>query len=331
MKLLILGGTIFLGRHIAEIALKRGWDVTLFTRGQHSPNILPEAKKLIGDRNGNLSALEEGEWDAVIDTSCYFPRIARESAELLKPRVGHYVFISTISVYEDYAERNLDETYPVGIISDESVETITGETYGPLKALCELEVTKVFPTNSLNIRPGLIVGPNDISDRYTYWAKRIQKGGKILAPGDPEYPVQFIDVRDLANWTLDMTLQKKTGVYNATGPEKLLTMGEWLESIKTEMQSDCEFVWVDDEFLIEQDVGAYFEMPLWIPLNGDNNYFSEVSVEKAVRNGLVFRSPEESAIDALKWRETTDFPTRAGMTSEREEELLKLWFSKTSV
>ncbi|MCD4650856.1 MAG: NAD-dependent epimerase/dehydratase family protein [Candidatus Cloacimonetes bacterium] len=330
MKLLILGGTIFLGRHLAEHALIRGWDVTLFHRGKHYPEILPRALKLIGDRDGNLDALAHGEWDAVIDTSGYFPRLVRASVELLQQRVGLYVFISSISVYKDYATCNLDETYPLTTLEGESSEKITGETYGALKALCERVVTQYFPNRNLIVRPGLIVGPYDISDRYTYWVRRIRNGGQILAPGKPEYPVQFIDVRDLANWILDMTEQQRIGTYNATGPGSFLTMNELLHKLRLALQSDCEFIWVNDDFLVKQGVGAYSELPLWVPLEGNSRYFSEVSAEKAIKAGLTFRSLEESAVNVLKWRDTIDFPLRSGMNQKREKELLNLWSPKKS-
>src|SRR5436305_843135 len=264
MRLLIIGGTVFLGRHLVEAALQRGHEVTLFNRGQHNPELFPEVEKLRGDRDGELSALKGRTWDAVIDTCGYFPRVVRQSAGLLADSVGHYTFISSISVFPEDVPPGTTENAPLLSMDDETVEEITGETYGPLKVLCERAVEEELPGRTLIIRPGLIVGPNDPTDRFTYWPVRVARGGRTLAPGRPERLIQFIDVRDLAEWNIRMVEDRKTGIFNANGPNYDLSMGSLLESCKDVSGSDAEFVWVSEDFLTENGVGEWMDMPLWV-------------------------------------------------------------------
>ncbi len=238
MKILILGGTLFAGRHLVEIALRRGIEVTIFHRGQTNPQLFPTVERLYGDRDGGLTALEGRRWDAVIDTSGYLPRVVRASADLLSEAVDHYTFISTISVYADTSQQGITETAPVGVLEDPTTEERTGETYGPLKALCEQEAEAALPGRVLTVRPGLIVGPYDPSDRFTYWPYRVAQGGEVLAPESPALPVQIIDVRDLAAWILDMVSAGRTGVYNATGAAGSLTLGAVLETSQEVSGSD---------------------------------------------------------------------------------------------
>ena len=239
MNLLILGGTIFLGRYLVEAALARGHQVTLFNRGQHNSELYPDVEKLRGDRDGGLDVLRGRRWDAVVDTSGYVPRVVRASAELLADAVEHYTFISSISVYPHFRSVGLDESAPVGTLDDPTVEEITGESYGPLKALCEQAVEQALPGRTLVIRPGLIVGPHDYSDRFTYWVRRVAQGGELLAPAHPDWHTQIIDVRDLAEWTLRMVERRQTGVYNATGPEYDLTFGQLLETCRSGQRQRC--------------------------------------------------------------------------------------------
>jgi 2'-hydroxyisoflavone reductase len=326
MNLLILGGTIFLGRHLAESALRRGHTVTLFNRGQHNPELFPEVEKLRGDRATDLDPLKGREWDAVIDTCGYFPRVVRNSAEMLRDSVGHYTFISSISVYPDFSKPGMDEAAPVGTLEDPTVEEVTGETYGPLKALCEQAVEEALPGRTLNIRPGLIVGPFDPSDRFTYWPRRVAQGGDVLAPAGPDFPVEIIDARDLAEWNLDMVEQGKTGVYNATGPDYTLTLGKVLETCKEVSGSDARFVWMDEKFLLDHEVGPWMELPLWV--SGDDvDGFSKIDCRRAIAAGLRFRPLEETVRDTLEWDRTrpADVEYRAGMKPEREQELLNAW------
>lgn len=322
MKLLILGGTIFVGRHLVEAALARDHQVTLFNRGQHNPDLYPEVEKLRGDRDGNLTALEGRRWDAVIDTCGYVPRIVRASAELLAGAVDHYTFISSISVYPTEGVQYIDENTPVATIEDESVEEITGETYGPLKALCEQAAAAAMPGRVLNIRPGLIVGPHDPTDRFTYWPQRVARGGDVLAPGRPDAPVQFIDARDLAEWTIDMVETKQTGLYNATGPAEPLTMGDFLRACKTTLNSDANFIWAGEAFLLEQQITPFVEMPLWVP--EDAGVLLATDCRKAITAGLTFRPIDETIRDTLAWDQTrpADREWRAGLSPQRERELL---------
>jgi 2'-hydroxyisoflavone reductase len=334
MDLLILGGTIFLGRHLVEAALARGHAVTLFNRGQHNADLFPSVEKLRGDRNGDLGALAGRRWDAVIDTCGYVPRVARASAELLAGAVDHYTFISSISVYPSLPEPGMDESAPIGTLSDESVEAdgplpeVTGETYGPLKALCEQAAEAAMPGRVLNVRPGLIIGPHDPTDRFTYWPRRIARGGEVLAPGSPEGAVQVIDARDLAEWTVRMVEGGKTGVYNATGPENPLTMRSVLETCRAVSGSDATLTWVDEEFLLNAGVAPWTELPLWVPAREESMAgFSAVNCGKAIAAGLTFRPLADIVRDTLAWDATrpADREMRAGLKPEREAEVLAAW------
>ncbi len=328
MNLLILGGTVFLGRHLVEAALARGHVVTLFNRGQHNPDLFPEVERLRGDRDGDLQALEGRRWDAVIDTCGYVPRVVRASAEMLAPNVDHYTFISSISVYADTSKPGIDEHAPVGTLEDPATEEVTGESYGPLKALCEQAAEAAMPDRVLNIRPGLIVGPHDPTDRFTYWVRRVAEGGEVLAPGNPHAPVQVIDARDLAEWTIRMIEQRQTGVFNATGPAERLRMADLLTTCKQVSGSDAAFVWLDDAFLLEAGAGPWIEVPLWIPATGgQSDGLLDVNFAKARAAGLTFRDIADTVRDTLAWDRTrpADTERRAGLAPERERALLQAW------
>lgn len=321
MKLLILGGTVFLGRHIVEAALARGHEVTLFNRGQHNPDLFPGVEKLRGDRHTDLSALEGRHWDAAIDTSGFVPRVVNASAETLAQSVNHYTFISSISVFADFIQAGMDENAPLAKLADESVEEVTNETYGALKALCEQAAEAAMPGRVLVVRPGLIVGPDDPTDRFTYWPYRVSQGGEMLAPGRVDQQIQFIDVRDLAEWIVRMVEEGKTGVYNATGPDYKLTIGEFLEECKAATGSDVRFTWVGDTFVPED--AANFQP--WAP----DEYLgiSTVNCNKAFAAGLTFRSPRETARDTLAWKtaSASNGEMRSGLKPEQEKALLAKW------
>ena len=328
-RLLILGGTAFLGPQIVEAARVLGYAITLFNRGKTHPELFPDLEKLRGDRDGNLKALEGRTWDVVVDTSGYVPRHVRDSVALLRDAVKQYIFISTISVYSDNSKAGMDESSPVGKLPDETTEKVTGETYGPLKALCEQAAQKAAPGKVTVIRPGLIVGPGDGTDRFTYWPVRVERGGEVLAPGTPADPIQFIDVRDLAEWTMRVARDGVLGVFNATGPKKELGIGKLLDTCKSVSGSDASFTWVDAPFLEEQKVGAWSDMPVWVPPTGETAGFARVSRSKAVARGLTFRSLAATVQDTLSWwksqpkeRQAT---LRAGIKPEREAEVLKAW------
>jgi len=330
MKLLILGGTVFLGRHLAAQALERGHQVTLFNRGKSNSALFPEARHLTGDRDGGLEALDGHTWDGVIDTCGYIPRVVRASTGVLKSRAAHYTFISSISVYAKDDVEGMDESDSVGVLADPSVEVVDGPRYGPLKALCEQEVSAAFGASALNIRPGLLVGPHDPSDRFTYWPARVARGGEILAPNHPEVRVQFIDVRDLAAWTLDLVEAGVGGVFNATGPEHPLALGAVLEAARTRTEVPAHVTWVSQAFLLENEVAPYTEMPLWVPSSAVG--FNTVSCAAALKKGLCFRPLEETVRDTYQWHRSRgkDYALRAGLSQAGEQALLKAWHAAQS-
>jgi 2'-hydroxyisoflavone reductase len=332
MKLLILGGTIFLGRHLVEAALQRGHEVTLFNRGQHNPDLFPDVEKLRGDRKDNLSALEGRHWDAVIDTCGYVPRVVRQSAEMLADQVDHYTFVSSLSVYADFSKPGIDETAPVGRLDDPTVEEVTGETYGPLKALCEEAAEAAMPGRVCTVRPGLIVGPHDPTDRFSYWPVRVAAGGDLLAPSRPDFSIEFTDVRDLAGWILHVAEARVTGVYNASGPGYPLTMGEFLATCRVVSGSDANFVWANADFLAEQGVQPWSDMPLWVGDDPSMGGFSAFDSSRAVAQGLTFRPVDETISATLTWaqRRPADHQWRAGLAPQREQEVLQAWQAKKS-
>lgn len=324
MKLLLIGGPRFLGYAIIENALEKGWEVTTFNRGKTEPELFPDIEKLIGDRNGDLSILQGRSWDAVIDTCGYFPRQVKATTSLLKDAVEHYTFISSVSAYRDYESKGIDETYPVGELQDGDIDEINEDTYGPLKAVCEKIAEEQMPGRVMNVRPGLIVGPRDPSDRFTYWPNRIARGGNVLAPGHPGIPVQIIDVRDLAQWLVVSAERRIVGTFNATGPEFPLTIADVFYKCKEVSGSDAKFIWAPEEFLLKEGVIPFTEMPLWVPeaMIG----MMQVSIERAVEKGLGFRSLRETVEDTLKWRESREL--KCGLPVNRENELLEKWHLK---
>lgn len=331
--LLILGGTRFLGPALVESARKGGWTMTLFNRGKSNPGLFPELEQLHGDRNESTKPLEGRKWDAVVDTSGYFPRQIRTAMESLKGNIGQYVFISSISVYAD-TSKPCDENSPVATTKDEAAEKVTGENYGALKALCEQAAEKAMPGHVTNIRPGLIVGPDDSSDRFTYWPVRVARGGDVLAPGVPADPVQIIDVRDLADWTIRLLDTTTTGVFNATGPAKTLGIGGLLDTCKTVSASDARFIWVPAPFLEEQKVEAWSDMPVWLPPTGETAGANSTSIARALAKGLTFRPLAVTVKDTLDWwrklpKERQE-KMKSGLTAEREAAVLKAWREKSA-
>ena len=325
MNFLIIGGTRFLGRHLVDSALARGHSVTLFNRGKSNPDLFPQVETILGDRERDIEKLSGRTWDAVIDTCGYVPRTVRLSATGLESSVGRYIFISSISAFANFSKIGMDESDPVGKLEDESVEEITGETYGPLKALCEKAVQEIYADRALIIRPGLIVGPNDPTDRFTYWPVRVAGGGDVLAPEKPEVPVQIIDVRDLSEFTLKLIEDNASGIYNATGPEYELTFGQMLETCKKVSSSDAQFKWASVEFLNQNNVAPWSDMPVWVPDTAEDAGFSRLDVSKAIQAGLEFRPLQDTVRDTLAWANTrpAEYEWRAGLKPEREQELLK--------
>lgn len=314
MKVLLLGGTEFLGRAIADAALEGGHELTLFNRGRTNPELFAEAEKLQGDRDGELSALAGRRWDSVIDTSGYVPRVVRGSAELLQDS-GHYTFVSSCSVYASFGEPATEASL-VATVEDASTEDVEGH-YGALKALCEAVIEEAFPGRALHIRAGLIVGPHDPTGRFTYWPHRLARGGELLVPGAPERSVQLIDVRDLANWILRSAEGRLNGVFNAMSPP--FPMRDLLEACAGEVRP----TYVDERWLVEQGVGQWQELPLWVDTaDPDWRCFMESDSTAAVAAGLRFRPLEETARGALEGAELVD---GVGLTPEREAQLLADW------
>jgi 2'-hydroxyisoflavone reductase len=358
MRILILGGTGFLGPHLVDQALAKGWSVTTFNRGKSDPTRLSgeayaSVRQLKGDRDPDkgeglkaLAALvdemkKSGErFDAVIDNSSYFPRVTKASAELLAPVTMMYQLVSTISVWMDNSIAP-DESTPVSTIPDETVEQVTGMTYGPLKALCEKAAEAACPGKACLVRPGLIVGPGDDSCRFTYWPVRIAEGGKVLAPRAEkpgEVRVQFIDVRDLAAFQLKLVEDGHEGLFLANGPEGPLSMEEMLAGIKASVSTPVEFQWVDEKWLLEQEVQPWMGLPLWIPQGPEFAGSGRANCAKAFAHGLKCRPLAETARDTLADFEATrasrpaDFAwgkgRAPGIPREREAELLAAWAAK---
>jgi len=328
VKLLILGGTVFLGRHLAAAAIARGHELTLFNRGTR-PLDLPGIRQLRGEREGDLAALGGQHWDAVIDTSGYLPQDVRRSAQTLAAAVSHYTFISSISAYAGLTEPGMDETAPLAVLPDATPQALSNETYGALKALCEREAESAMPERTLIVRPGLIVGPFDPTDRFTYWPERLARGGEVLAPGRRGRPVQFIDVRDLADWVIRLVEAGQTGTYNATGPDQELTMEAFLEQANSALGSPAALTWVEEDFLQEQEVGAWMELPLWIPEDGQMDGFLRVNVAKALAAGLHFRPVADTVTATRAWNRTRAAADRkAGMQPDREQALLAAWHNR---
>jgi 2'-hydroxyisoflavone reductase len=322
MRILVLGGTQFLGRHAVDVALARGHDVTLFNRGETGPELFPTVEKLRGDRDGNLDAVRGRSFDAVIDTSGYVPRVVTQTLEALGD-VGHYTFVSSISVYADCSTSPTEES-PVAQLPEPSEDPQAH--YGALKALCEDAVRDRFP-EAFVPRPGLIVGPFDPTGRFTYWPTRIAAGGDVLAPAPADSPSQVIDARDLAAWIVDAAERDIAGTYNAVGPAQPL--GAVLETCIDVSESDAELVWVDPTFLLEHDVGPWLELPLWLP---DPEYagMTSISPELALKEGLVTCPLAETIRDTLAWAVAAEAPPdpAAGLAPDKERRILAAWASR---
>ncbi len=327
-RILILGGTGFLGPALVEAARARGDEVTLFNRGKTNPGKFTDVEQLHGDRDGKLEALAGRRWDVAIDTSGYVPRIVRMSAELLAPSVERYVFVSSISAYDETIPPGSDETARTATLSDPSTEDIRAN-YGGLKAACEQAAEKAMPGRVLVIRPGLIVGPGDPTDRFTYWPVRLAEGGEVLAPGTGEDPIQVIDVRDLGTWMVDLADRRATGTFNGVGPASRTTMADMLSACQPATGRAALLTWVPAPFLEKEKVEAWSDMPVWIPSGGPESGMSQVSIARALAAGLRFRPLADTARDTLAfWNglpaERRAKP-RAGISRERERAVLAAW------
>ena len=325
---LILGGTSFVGRHLAGVALARGHRVTLFNRGTTNPDIFPDVERVRGDRRTDLGLLEGRKFDLVIDTSAYVPSVVRASTVALGPSCGLYVFVSTVSVYADSPAPELDEDSPLHAPPAEGDETFSSKTYGPLKVACEAVVQEVVPDRALVLRPCVVAGPHDPTDRFTYWVRRLPLGGEVLAPGAPDHEVQFIDGRDLAVFALNLAQARTRGTFNVVGPGRRTSMYDLLEACRPGAETGANLIWVDDDFLLAEGVVPFSELPFWIPVAEGPRTFSGARARAA---GLRCRGVGETAADTRSWLDSDPdgFKARAGLSAEREAELLQRWHART--
>lgn len=333
MKVLMIGGTRFLGRHLVMALQARHHDVTLFNRGITAPGLFDDVEEIHGDREQHLDRLAGRRWDAVIDTCGYLPRVVRATCVALQGAVERYVFVSSISAYARFDVEQIDEDAPLAELNDPAVENVATH-YGALKAACEREVQAAFGVNALLVRPGLIVGPHDPTGRFTYWPTRLATGGEVLAPGQSGDLVQFIDVRDLAEWIVRALTRGPGGAYNATGPATPLHFGAFLAGCIKALELDPPPVltWCDERFLLDQGVKPWSELPLWVP--AEEQGIHRVSIQRALDTGLAFRSLASTVTDALAWTRSPEFVPPAGayanvgLSAEREAQLLAAWHAR---
>jgi 2'-hydroxyisoflavone reductase len=327
MRILVLGGTRFLGRHFVEQALDAGHRLTLLHRGRSGAHLFPQAEHLIADRDGDLSVLDGRQWDVALDTSAYLPRQVRAAAAKLAGRVGIYQLVSTISVYPDFATPGIGEDAPRAVLPDPEVQAVDGSTYGGLKALCEDAALAAFGNACLIARPGLLIGPHDPTERFTWWVRRVQAGGDVIAPGDPAAPVQFIDARDAAGWLLQQAEAGGRGICNLTGPVRPpgtpLTMGEFLRTAIEVLNPAAHLQWVEEAFLLDQAVVPWTELPVWVP--ADSAGVHQVDIGRAVAAGLSCRPLAQTLADTAAWAAGVAAKAGTGLAADREVALLAAW------
>jgi 2'-hydroxyisoflavone reductase len=334
LNILMLGGTGYIGPHMVSEFLRRGHHVSLFNRGRTNDDLFPDLETLIGDRDGGLDVLKGRTWDAVVDNSGYVPRHVEDSAKLLASAVSQYVYISTISVYASFAVSN-DENSPLGTMPDESVEEVTGETYGPMKALCEARARSAIGDDRLTIlRPTYICGPGDRTDRFTWWPVRTMRGGDMLWPGSPADPIQIIDVRDLANFTVDCVEEKITGIYNTVTPKGSYTIGDLLDDSVAVTAADIDPVWVDSRFLDDLELPDGQSIPIWSSPLGDTKNVAMIDGTRAREKGLQNRPPREICRDIVSWWKTLPADRqdamRAGLSPSTEAEIIAEWMESNA-
>jgi 2'-hydroxyisoflavone reductase len=329
MTLLILGGTGFIGPNLTQEALERGWQVTHFNRGKTAANGVPNVETLIGDRKGQLDALRGRKWDAMIDDTGYVPKFVRMSAELLAPAVGYCLFISSISAYASFAKPN-DEHSATGKLANPEAEEVTGDSYGPMKALCEQYTAAAFKGRVSIVRPGYIVGPLDHTDRFTYWPVRASRGGEMLAPGRPEDPIQVIDVRDLAAWMMQLVDHRTNGYFNAVSPPRAFTMGDLISASQAASpQAHTTVTWVPEDFLAAHWKAEELDLPPWAPSKGEDAGASLTATDAAGKTGLRCRPLAATVYDTLVWFKTLPperrGKLRAGLDPQKEADTLRAW------
>jgi 2'-hydroxyisoflavone reductase len=340
LNILILGGTGLTGPEQIDYALERGHKITLFNRNRSRPDMFKgQVDQLIGDLSGDVSALAGKKFDVVLDNPTTFPFWVRNAAQHLRGNVGHYMFISTISVYPNNSVPGKDETdgttpMPDGVDPYTTVREHAGQYYGALKTFSEQEVARQYGSAHTIVRPGLIVGARDRSDRFVYWPARIDRGGEVLAPGTPNDPAQYIDSRDLAEFMIRLAEGKVFGTFNATG--KTTTMGDTLTGIKNAIGSNATFTYVPAEFLQEQGVRGWRHMPIWLPPTGPTAGFLRRDVSKAVAAGLTYRPLADTAKVTLAWHKSRPEAEQkamlegavAGISPAKEAEVLAAWKAK---
>lgn len=334
LSVLILGGTGFIGPHMVRETLRRGHQVTLFNRGRSNNELFPDLETIKGDRDNGLDGLKGRHWDAVIDNSGYVPRHVQDSARLLAPSTDRYVYTSTVSVYADFDIHNV-ESSPLGTIPDESVEEVTGKTYGPLKALCEKRAASEVAADKLTIiRPTYVCGPGDHTDRFSYWPIRTRKGGDMIWPGKPDDVIQIIDVNDLANFTLDCVDNNISGIYNAVNPAGSYTMGDLLADSQAVTDTTVDPQWISEDFAYKNELTGSRLLPIWSPNSGEHGGSGTFSGEAARAVGLHNRPERETARNLLAWWDTQSEERRAdmkaGLPAEREAELIAAWKAKNA-
>lgn len=331
MRILVLGGTSFIGPHQIQYGMDRGHEISIFNRGRTNTHLFPEVEKLVGDRAiSDYDSLRGKTWDVVIDNSAINPTWVRDAAQMLKDQAERYIFVSTRSVYSDVSRIPMSIEAPVWTYETAGVDPAAERLpYGLSKSLAEAEAREAFGERTTIFRPGLIIGPGDRTDRFTYWPVRIDRGGEVLAPGDGSDPVQIIDVRDFGEWLIRMAESGPNGTYNVVGPRTPRPMDQLLYGIKAATSAECTFTWVDTDFLISAGVRPYAEMPVWRPARDGSEGFARFDLSREVELGLTFRPLAQTAADTLEFHyarpaEQQD-PLRAGLTAEEEREILRLW------
>lgn len=336
LRILVLGGTSFIGPHQVRYALERGHEITLFNRGRTNTHLFPGVERLVGDRNGDLESLRGRRWDVCIDNSASRIRWVELSTAALRDQVDRYMYVSSRSAYADTSAVPMTADHPTFTYESAGVDRDADRDrlpYGLQKALCEREVQAVLgPERSVIFRPGLIIGPRDRTDRFTYWPVRIHRGGEVLAPGDGSDPVQIIDARDFAEWMIRMAEDGHTGVFNAVGPAVPRPMDQLLYGIRAVTTAETTFTWADTDFLLERGVRPYREMPVWRPPLPGSEGFARFDLTPEVERGLTFRPLAVTAADTLEWHfarpEEEQWPLRAGISPEQEAQVLREWHGR---
>jgi 2'-hydroxyisoflavone reductase len=330
MRILLIGGTRFIGRSVVESALDAGHDVTIFHRGQHGSDLFPEVEHRIGDRNSDLSSLAGGSWDATVDTCAYFPRQVHELADVLGDRGGHYQQVSSVSAYASPSSRGYREEAPLAVLDDPDVEEVTEETYGGLKVLCERVAAERFGPRSIIVRPTYVVGPGDYTWRFPWWVTRFTRGGDVLAPGPADAPSQLIDARDMAAWMVGLLERDESGAFHAVGPSSTYTWGEELGAIADAVAPEGTTLhWVDDKFLLDNGVGDT-ALPLW-PGADPDVLMMTADPAAALATGLTLRPLAETVRDTLAWTRTVEQPAQPGLGPPEEAALLEKWLAQRRV